>query len=321
MNEEIIKTMIDIKKIYGIDTLLNSKILYSYLSDYLNNKYIGEIKLIICCLKEKIPQKILHCIEFSNIFIEQQSSFLANKYFYSKDYVKDSINCWYTVLKYTEYHHNNIKSTLNHKNTSNIFQQSNNCINHDITSTNTGTSTKDYKLNNIINNAKLGNIEYQFKLGNLYKDGLEITQDFEQAIYWFHKAAEQGYANAQFYLGRMYESGCGIPQNFMQAVNWYLRAALQGHADAQYNLGRIYVNGIGINKNFILAFYWYKKAADQGHSEAQYYIGWIYENGLGMTKINTKKAYEWYLKSAKKGHIGAKNALERIKHNYNKFNI
>ena len=47
MNKEIINIMKQIKIKYGINTLLNNKTLYSYLSDYLKNNYIGEINLII----------------------------------------------------------------------------------------------------------------------------------------------------------------------------------------------------------------------------------------------------------------------------------
>ena len=107
MNKEIINIMKQIKIKYGINTLLNNKTLYSYLSDYLKNNYIGEINLIICCLKENIPQKILNLNGYSPVFIEQQSEYIINKYFFNKAHVIDSINCWYEVLYYTE-------NTLNH---------------------------------------------------------------------------------------------------------------------------------------------------------------------------------------------------------------
>ena len=59
MNNSIINAMNIIKNTHGIDQLTNSKKLRALLLDYLSNKYIGEINLIICCLQEKIPQKII----------------------------------------------------------------------------------------------------------------------------------------------------------------------------------------------------------------------------------------------------------------------
>lgn len=44
---------------------------------------------------------------------------------------------------------------------------------------------------------------------------------------WFHKAAEQGVAEAQRYLGVMYSKGQGVPKDFQQAIVWYRKAAEQ----------------------------------------------------------------------------------------------
>ena len=68
-------------------------------------------------------------------------------------------------------------------------------------------------------------------MGDLYfnGDGKEVPQDFKQAVYWYTKAAEQGFANAQYRLGYMYDYGDEIPQDYKQAFFWYTKAAEQGH--------------------------------------------------------------------------------------------
>ena len=49
--------------------------------------------------------------------------------------------------------------------------------------------------------------------------------------------AEQGDAQAQADLGFRHSTGQGVPQDDVQAVAWYRKAADQGYAGAQFNLG------------------------------------------------------------------------------------
>jgi TPR repeat protein len=56
-------------------------------------------------------------------------------------------------------------------------------------------------------------------------EGYFNEQDYEQAVYWWKKAAEQGHAQAQNNLGGCYAQGLGVAQDYTQAVYWYTRAA------------------------------------------------------------------------------------------------
>jgi len=51
--------------------------------------------------------------------------------------------------------------------------------------------------------------EEQDALGNAYLNGEGVEQDYEEAVKWFRKAAEQGYPIAQFNLGMRYYDGRG----------------------------------------------------------------------------------------------------------------
>ena len=79
--------------------------------------------------------------------------------------------------------------------------------------------------------ANQGDIQAQYNLALLYYHGLGIPRDSKQAVYWYTKAAEQGFANAQYRLGYIYDYGDGkeVPQDFKQAFFWYSKAAEQGH--------------------------------------------------------------------------------------------
>ena len=56
-------------------------------------------------------------------------------------------------------------------------------------------------------------------------DGL--PQDAAEAVKWYRKAADQGYAKAQYNLGVCYTQGTGGPQDSAEAVKWYRNAAEQ----------------------------------------------------------------------------------------------
>ena len=88
-------------------------------------------------------------------------------------------------------------------------------------------------------------------------------------MYWYRKAAEQGYALAQNNLGAMYREGKGVPQDDKQAVHWYQKAAEQGHAIAQYNLGVMYANGQGVLQNNIKAYMWFNLARYNGYKNTK----------------------------------------------------
>ncbi|EQD66988.1 Sel1 domain protein repeat-containing protein, partial [mine drainage metagenome] len=54
--------------------------------------------------------------------------------------------------------------------------------------------------------------------------------EYATALADFRAAAGKGVAEAQFGLGLMYDKGHGVPQNYAEALKWYRRAAQQGYA-------------------------------------------------------------------------------------------
>jgi TPR repeat protein len=56
--------------------------------------------------------------------------------------------------------------------------------------------------------------------------------DYATALRLIRPLAEQGGAKAQYNLGQMYRDGQGVPQDYAEAVKWYRLAAEQGYADA-----------------------------------------------------------------------------------------
>ena len=149
------------------------------------------------------------------------------------------------------------------------------------------------------------NSKAQFKIGKMYYDGgWKIEQDYKEAIKWWTKSSEQGYAEAQFYLAICFNYGLGIAEDATQAVYWYEKAAEQGLAEAQTNLSFCYDEGYGVNRNIEKAVYWYKKAAKQGNMTAQYNLACYYYDGKSVLQNYEKAAY-WFTKAAEQGYAEA----------------
>ena len=110
-----------------------------------------------------------------------------------------------------------------------------------------------------------------------------MTRDYAQAMSWYRRAADQGFALAQNDVGDLYANGQGVTRDDAQALSWYRKAADQGNAAAQTNLGLFYANGRGgVAQDFAQAADWYRKAADQGDATAQNNLGDLYANGQGV---------------------------------------
>ena len=79
----------------------------------------------------------------------------------------------------------------------------------------------------------------------------------------------KGNARAQYNLGFMYAEGTGVPQDFDQAVSWFRKSAEQGNALGQFSLGAMYANGFGVPKDLVIAYMWRNLAAAQGNEEVK----------------------------------------------------
>jgi TPR repeat protein len=153
--------------------------------------------------------------------------------------------------------------------------------------------------------AKLGVIDAEYELGDRYYSGRNgESQDYEQALRWFHQVADHGDARAQNQMGNIYSEGLGVKQDFAQAFDWYRKAAEQGSPQAQTSIGVMYDSGNGVAQNSAEADAWFRKAADQGFAPGQYDLGLAYEAGKGVPQ-NDQEASEWYRKAAEQDNVSA----------------
>lgn len=107
----------------------------------------------------------------------------------------------------------------------------------------------------------------------MYKLGLQAIekQEYEQAFGYWEPLAKDGHLNSQYQIGRLYEQGWGVGKDFQTALDWYQRAAQQGQGDAQFRIGMYHMNE-NPDKNEALGFYWIQSAADNNSAEAKAFI-------------------------------------------------
>ena len=68
----------------------------------------------------------------------------------------------------------------------------------------------------------------------MYEDGHGgLPEDHAQAVEWYRKAVEQGFASAQWQLGKMFRAGKGVPRDYVQAYSYFMAAEVNGRSYAQ----------------------------------------------------------------------------------------
>jgi TPR repeat protein len=148
----------------------------------------------------------------------------------------------------------------------------------------------------------------QFKLGGMYQAGQGVEKDFSEALRWYHKAAEQGSASAQNRLGNFYLEGHVVEKDFEEALAWYRKAVAQNNASAQYGLGTMFYRGAGVEQDRREAVSWFHKSAEQGFAYAQQNLGFAYQIGDGVVQ-DYAEAVGWFRKAAEQGSAICQNQL------------
>jgi TPR repeat protein len=134
--------------------------------------------------------------------------------------------------------------------------------------------------------------------------GSSATQSTANALEYFHRSAEQGYAPAQDVLGYFYETGIATPAEPAQAAEWYKKAALQDDSLAQWRLGQLIFAGAFPPRDLNDASDWLQKSAGHENAFAEYVLGMI-----KLERNDYPKAAEWFRKSAEQGLPQAQQQL------------
>ncbi len=154
---------------------------------------------------------------------------------------------------------------------------------------------------------ELGSSDAMVQKGNVYLTIAQKDSDYyEEALYWFDRAAGLSNTSAMNNIAYMYKNGLGIEKDYEEAMSIYEISASLGDSDAMYYIGHMYDFGEGVDQDYTQAAMWYEKAAELGHADAAFNVGWLYEYSEQEDfPIDYGKAMEWFLKSAELGNSAA----------------
>jgi uncharacterized protein len=163
------------------------------------------------------------------------------------------------------------------------------------------TNTKVKIVKNYELAAQQGDAKAQYALAWFYK---EWVGDFEQALYWFRRAADQGHMAAENRLGIFSQQF----NNFHEALYWYRKSAAQGYDAAQVNLGITYWDGQGVQQNKEEAIRFFALAVAQEYPVAQFDLGIIFT--YETEYLNVPEGLRLLRLAANQGYAGARDTLD-----------
>ena len=149
----------------------------------------------------------------------------------------------------------------------------------------------------------------QYKLGEIYEQGLlGVQKDINKAIEYYKRASEQN-ASCLWHLGDIYFLGLGVKQDYNSAINYYISSTIGNYSESSniysniefYTLYELFVNDMRLNLRKKVAEYKDQviRLADEGNLNALIHLGLMYQQGIGVD-VNIKKAKEYYLKALEK---------------------
>lgn len=107
---------------------------------------------------------------------------------------------------------------------------------------------------------KLGDDTGELAMGEMYEKGLGTSQNLQAAI--------QHNFVASYRLANLYRDGIGVTENYKSAFDWYYESAKFHYAPAQEALGELYNLGLGTTSDQKKSYEWTSIAAKNGNKEA-----------------------------------------------------
>ena len=139
-----------------------------------------------------------------------------------------------------------------------------------------------------INASRISNSgEAQTYVGIAYEKGTWVEQNYEEAVRYYKKAADQGFYNASYRLGMLYLNGKGVVQDYNKAITLLAAGGPAGCAEA----AEMYLAGKFVKKDTAKAFACAKKWFSK-NDHCCYLMAYMCYNGLG-TKKDEKEALSY----------------------------
>jgi uncharacterized protein len=148
--------------------------------------------------------------------------------------------------------------------------------------------------------------------GFLYERGSFFAQNFDNALFYYHKAADLGSAHGMAGIARMYASGEGVTKDDAEATRWFVKAAAAGDEGSMVTAGVRFSDGNGVPRNGAEAVHWLTLAHQHGlHSTSEGVLARLYDKGE-IVPADPAQAFHWYRLAAQNGDGNAARALAQM---------
>jgi TPR repeat protein len=124
--------------------------------------------------------------------------------------------------------------------------------------------------------ADAGYLPAQYEWSQVLLGGKYIEKDIDGGLRWLRLSADAGYLPSLYDLGIIHASGfLGVEKDYELALSYFLKAAEQGDAQAQFKAGMMYIKLDDMD----CAYACFQKASKQGHQKAEMILNKMVENG------------------------------------------
>ena len=156
--------------------------------------------------------------------------------------------------------------------------------------------------------ANNGNRYAQNNLAYAYLNGNGTPVDTLKALYWFEQSGNQHYHNAALMAGKMYYYGDGTPVNYNKAARLFKDAAFGDIPEGMCRYAMCFACGHGVQVDSTKAILWAKRAIDKGYNLTYWLLGNMYAEGLAVKKDDRAAKY-YYEKGDDLNVYGCQNEL------------
>ena len=120
---------------------------------------------------------------------------------------------------------------------------------------------------------------------------LNISEENEEALKWYRKAAAAGDAEAEFYLAGMYVEGDGTAKDPAEALRLFKASANRGYAPAVRVMAAAYEQGeMGLRVDYEAVREWLNKGVELNDYWSMKRLARAHANGELGLRIDRQKA-------------------------------
>jgi len=291
MRKKIIDKLIELKKTYGEEILLDKRRLLAFIKDYFPFAK-REHQLLTNGMAIDLYQTMKDCDIHNCILVRNKCiSLLHKEHLLDMRSAEEAVDLWISFIKKER----GMDTAFSEDKL--LFQKVDEASMHVLFA---------YQ-----KTAEMGDVKAIMHIADSYYNGEGTIQNYEEAMKWYKKAAKRGNIVSMNYIGNIYYIGQGIPRNYEEALKWYKKAAALESAVAMNYMGNMYYEGKGVKTDIDEAMKWYQRAARLGNYTAMFNIGYMYyEEHMG----EHKQSLTWYQEKAKEGDLEAMNHLAYMYH-------